>query len=277
MVLSLSRQDERTQPADSIVRVCLIGDSHSRDLFLHGNKLNVESVVFVYIPTTFPTEFRVSWLDIHNCTYAVVSYGQWPGSHMNKGPPYTQTRYELEMRRVVTLLQQHNHARTQVFVHSVNYNGLMAYQTSCPPSDFRTPPLIDMYNNVLRKLCKELDIEFIDMNHIMGPMWDSAVDWCHPSGTIYTAEVQWILQSVLQSSLQHQRPVTLFPGDVAHAALVRYTDSGSVYLLHHGVIRAFPNGHTFLSMGYMFEDVKVLHAAQRKHVIQGPDLPVITK
>eukprot|EP00598_Pedospumella_elongata_P001086 CAMPEP_0184981682 /NCGR_PEP_ID=MMETSP1098-20130426/11311_1 /TAXON_ID=89044 /ORGANISM="Spumella elongata, Strain CCAP 955/1" /LENGTH=132 /DNA_ID=CAMNT_0027505263 /DNA_START=111 /DNA_END=509 /DNA_ORIENTATION=- len=128
---------------------------------------------------------------------------------MTNGQPYTQTKYQEEMRRVMTLMQNYDRNQTQVFVRSENYTPLMARQTTCPPTDYRYPLMIDMYNNVLKQLSKELGVEYIDTNHIMGPMWDSAQDWYHPVGKVAIAEVEWILWHILQSSLRRKQGVVL--------------------------------------------------------------------
>ena len=51
--------------------------------------------------------------------------------------------------------------------------------TNCPPTDWRSPNLVDMYNQILKQLCNEYDVPFIDTNDITGVMWDRADDWVH--------------------------------------------------------------------------------------------------
>lgn len=275
-VLSLTH-NARNQQNHSNIRVCMVGDSHARDLTIAGNKLNIDRVEFFLLLTRYPHEFDVNWLRNGRCSYTVVTYGQWPASWLTFGNPYNQTKYTNDMRRVITLLQNFDHNQTQVFVRSVNYTPLMAHQTQCPPTDFRYPPLIDMYNDVLRRLCKELSVDYVDLSHIMGPVWDSAEDWYHPSLKVYTAEIKWILHRILTTSLHHQRPVVLFPNEISSvgATVIRYSDNATVYLLRDGVIRAFPSAQTLYTMGYNFEMVKILHPSARKDSTLGPELPYL--
>lgn len=213
-VLAINRGDQSINgvtTTDDLINICLMGDSHSHMLKMYGVKLNVSHIQFIYIPSSFPHEFNITTLATNKCSYAVVTYGQWPASSMTKGHPYTESKYREEMRRVMTLLQHYDHNMTQVFVRSVNYNPLMARQTTCPPTDYRNPIVIDMYNNVLAQLSIELNVEYIDLNPIMGPMWDSAQDWNHPVGKVAIAEIEWILSYIVQSSLRHKH------GPVLHA------------------------------------------------------------
>eukprot|EP01032_Pedospumella_encystans_P016146 gene16146-18432_t len=107
----------------------------------------------------------------------------------------------------------------------------------------------------------------------MGPMWDSAFDWCHPVGRVATAEVQWILAHILKSSLHHKLGVVLYVPEFSEHALIRFADGASVYLYRGGELHAFPNGHTFMAMGFDFGDVKVLNVEKRMELRIGVDLP----
>ena len=128
----------------------------------------------------------------------------------------------------------------------------------------------------MKTLTTEMNIDYIDMNHIMGPLWDSALDFCHPKGAVFTAEVEWILYSIFTHSVERQEKIELFP---AHArlpdhTLVRFTGSQSVYLIENdGVLRAFPNGHTFMAMGYDFGDVKTEFEFKMRVYTMGTELP----
>lgn len=276
-VMSISHADERNKLAvkagEGMIHICVIGDSHARELSIHGNKLGLKNVNFEHISSIYPSEFNVNWLHQHRCSYAVVTYGQWPASFMTDRKPYTQTKYHDEMRRVVTLLQNYDHNQTQVFVRSVNYNGLGARQTACPPIDYRSPPVIDMYNAVLHKLSKELNVEYIDLNHVMGPMWDSALDWCHPVGKVATAEVEWVMAHMLQSSLRRNLGVVFLNHDLPNKSLIRFSNDKTVFLFQDGQMRSFPNAHTFMVMGFDFGDVQVFDASRRGEFDFGAELP----
>ena len=279
-VIALSNNGKIEPVEKPFIHVCIVGDSHARDMVKYGSQLAIKDVEFSLLNTLFPQEFDVNFFHKRNCSFGIVTYGQWPGSFNTNGHPHSKTMYEAEMRKVMTRLQKYDQNWTQVFVRSVNYNALMARQTSCPPVDFRSPPLIDMYNDVLRQLAKELGVAFIDLNHIIGPMWDGAPDWIHPLARVYTAEVQWILHSALQTSLLNKRPVMLYPAELSDlgSRLVRYTDGSTVYLHRQtGEIRAFPDQHTLYTMGYEYEQVKGVLPSARQGTTLGPMLPSLIK
>eukprot|EP01032_Pedospumella_encystans_P023640 gene23640-26755_t len=236
-------------------------------------ELKLKLVEFVFVVSHFPHEFEIDWLKSHQCSYAVVAYGQWPASERVNGHPYSQSKYEEEIRRVITLLQEYDPKLTQVFLRSINYNGLGARHTACPPADFRSPPVIDMYNTVLHTLAKELNVEFIDLTHIIGPKWDGALDWSHPVGKVATAEIEWILYKAFRYSMQHKMGVALHAPYIPENPLIRFTDSQTVYLNRNDGLRAFPNGHTFMAMGYDFGNVETLHANRRVDFYFRGDLP----
>jgi hypothetical protein len=57
--------------------------------------------------------------------------------------------------------------------------------------------------------------------------------------------------------------------------LIRFTDSTQVYLVRDGQLRGFPNGRTFLAMGYDFEKVQVMYASERPNYDIGDMLPAL--
>eukprot|EP01032_Pedospumella_encystans_P022655 gene22655-25664_t len=262
-----SDQLQRTQ-----LNVCLIGNSHSHMLTLQEKQLELKNVRFLDVESQLPEEFEVNWLEKYQCNYAVIGYGQSLISSNTTNRPYTQTKYEQEMRRVMTLLQKYDQNKTQVFIRSVNYTPLTAQQITCPPTDYRTPPVIDMYNSVIRRLAHELSVEYIDVTPVMGPMWDSALDWSHPTNKVATAEIELILAQILQSRLQRHHVVLNAP-EFPEFSLIRFADTAQVYVYQGGFLRTFPNGRTFRNMGYEFEDVKVLGAERRKEFKIGKALP----
>ena len=276
-VLTLSRTEQENKESFTAehanIRMCLIGDSHARELFIHGKKLGVRNVKFVYVLTQYPHQFEIDWLKSYQCSYAVVTYGQWPASERVNGHPYSQSKFQEEMRRVVTLLQKYDPKLTQVFVRSINYNGLGARHTACPPGDFRSPPVIDMYNAVLRKLVKELNVPFIDLIHIIGPKWDGAQDWSHPVGKVATAEIEWILYKSFNYSVQRKMGVVLYASDSPENTLIKFSDSDTVFLYQNAALHGFPNVHTFKAMGYEFGDVQTVHPSRRADFVVGAMLP----
>ena len=153
---------------------------------------------------------------------------------------------------------------SKVFMRSVNYNGMSVAITHCPPYDHRSPPVIDMMNSVLHRLTMELKIPYIDTNDIMGPMWDSAQDYCHPKGKVFTAEVEYILHYIFSGRNNL----------IISNRLVRFTDSQVVYLINSaGIAQSFPNARTFMKMGFDFGNVEIVHAAERVKYTFNGDVP----
>ena len=85
----------------------------------------------------------------------------------------------------------------EVYMRSIHYNSMGYKHTACPPLDWRSPPVIDAYNIVIRKVCQEMGIPFLDTSHIGGPMWDSAPDWSHLSDAVSKAELLYLAAAAL--------------------------------------------------------------------------------
>ena len=67
----------------------------------------------------------------------------------------------------------------------------------CPSQDWRNPPTIDSYNQITKKICKELNVRLIDTSFIMSIMWDRAEDWCHYKDESTTMESLYVLDRIL--------------------------------------------------------------------------------
>jgi hypothetical protein len=67
---------------------------------------------------------------------------------------------------------------------------------TCPPADWRSPPVIDMYNQITKRLCEKFNIPLIDTNDIIGIMWDRALYWCHFDDISGDMEALYILDRV---------------------------------------------------------------------------------
>jgi len=64
-------------------------------------------------------------------------------------------------------------------LQSIHYNALGDIKTTCPPQDWRSPPLIDVYNRILLDLATSKNLSYIDTNFIVGPLWDIFKDFGH--------------------------------------------------------------------------------------------------
>ena len=67
----------------------------------------------------------------------------------------------------------------KVYLRSIHYNVVGYVKTICPPENWRSPPVIDTYNEIINNLPSSTNISFIDTNFIVGPLWDISADFCH--------------------------------------------------------------------------------------------------
>jgi len=73
---------------------------------------------------------------------------------------------------------------------TVNYNPLSHKIMMCPPEDGRSPFMIRAYNKVIAQVAHRSNIPFFDMqSSVIGPIWDTASDWCHYEGKGFRAEL----------------------------------------------------------------------------------------
>ena len=273
----LSHLPMANRTSNESITVCMVGASHAGHIRRYGNDLNISHVNFWWFGSRFPQLFDVSVLT--NCTYAVVGYGQWPLSAWMEQKPYNATRYEYEMRKVLATIVA-SKLQTQVFMRSMNLNGLGYKETACPAKDYRHPPLVMMYNSILARLCREYGLPYIDMQHLQAPLWDIALDWNHPKGRVFTAEAELIVHSVLTYSHKHKLVPKLDPNFGLRVfspwtiVPIRFNDSDVAYYLHGGVLRALPNFSSLYHLG-VANSVNILEAIHRKEYIFGPEMPDI--
>ena len=69
--------------------------------------------------------------------------------------------------------------------------------SSCPPQDWRYPPVIDGYNSIIQSLSDQYNFPFLDTNAIVGPMWDSGNDWCHLNRQVGLPEAFYLLGQMM--------------------------------------------------------------------------------
>jgi hypothetical protein len=166
-------------------------------------------IQFTYVLSLFPVVLNVSLLETHRCSVAVISHGLWtlarsPYVHM-------KTCFQREQEGLVSRLQQwRKPGGPRLYFRSENHNGLLARAVTCGETDLRSPPGFDMINRVKEEVCRNHQLEFIDMDHIMYPMWDGAFDFCHPSGHVFSAEIDLILHRVFTDVLRHKEPLMAF-------------------------------------------------------------------
>jgi len=266
-----------TRTGNETLSICMVGASHARAIVHHGNALNVPHVTFRHILSRYPVQFDV--LDLEDCTFAVIGYGQWPLSAWMNGQPYTGTKYEAEMRKVLQIVTS-TKLSTQVVARSMNLNGLGYLYTMCPSKDLRHPTIVMMYNEIMAKVSREYKVPFIDLFHLQGPMWDIALDWSHPYGRVLFAEAEFIIHSVLSHAHDHHRVLVLDPNPAGRAVYqrpaphVKFTNNlDTLYELKRGVLRPYPTLAAMNKVGVEWDDVLVIDANAHADYVFGAVLP----
>ena len=190
--------------------VCFVGASHSREMTAYFKNRIVRASqklsAFTHLVVKWPFNFRAQLLLDNNCTHAVVGFGQWPASWVTLGTPYGtrapyqpwgESRFEYEMRNVISELESVPHIAT--YIRSTHYNPLGHTILVCNPNpaDFRSPYVIDMYNGILRRILLGSRVEYLDTTtDIIGPVWDTARDYCHYGDKFAHAEVGAVMHAL---------------------------------------------------------------------------------
>ena len=179
-----------TKEGGKAIKFCFIGASHSRTLVEHLHALFASSKdMFMAIEAKWPRDLSsVSAVASEaKCSTVVIGIGQWAAGWPD-GAPLSFREYEESMRNALSSFQKVNSDRFEIFVRSVHENPLGYMISSCPPTDWRNPEVIRIYNQILGEICTELDVRFLDTASIITPMYDSAGDWCHYGNSAGAAE-----------------------------------------------------------------------------------------
>jgi len=189
--------------------ICLLGASHTRKMYeflLNESGLNGTKLEFVYADVRMPFQVTVNLIrqlvETRGCHKFVLAVGQWPAGkrfRINEGRATQFGEYYREMKNVLSAIHE-SLPEVQVYARSINYNPLGALIVGCPASDWRSPIVIDGYNAVIEQVVSELgskNITYLDTNFLVGPMWDSADDWCHLSEKVGTLHALYVVAVVI--------------------------------------------------------------------------------
>eukprot|EP00978_Attheya_sp_CCMP212_P016651 scaffold43838_cov68-Attheya_sp.AAC.1 len=169
-------------------KVCFEGASHSRILCNKALHLLSEIENVELLPTYYAqyTQFahqlsreKIQSIIDKNCTKVIVGTGQWDAGYPGGRPTLFPT-YENSLKNAMPMMvEMFRDANVDLYFRTTHYNPITESTGACPPSDWRSPPVIDIYNQITKRLCKEFKIPLIDTNDITGVTWDRAADWCH--------------------------------------------------------------------------------------------------
>jgi len=188
-------------------KFCIIGASHSRTLVQHLQALFPSSSdAFLHIDAKWPQNLSSvpTVASEASCSTVLIGVGQWPAGWPG-GAPLSFQEYEESMRNALSSFQKVGSDRFEIFVRNTHENPLGYMISSCPPTDWRNPEVIRIYNQILGEICTELDLHFLDTTSIITPMWDSAGDWCHYANSAGAAEALY-LASVLTGAYGLRHP-----------------------------------------------------------------------
>lgn len=79
-----------------------------------------------------------------------------------------------------------------------SYNPIGDIIGSCPPTDWRSPGVIDMYNIITKRVCDRYGMPWINTHDIMGVMWDRAGDWCHYDDVSSDMEARYLIRRIFE-------------------------------------------------------------------------------
>jgi len=155
-----------------------------------------------YFPSSLTTKFFEQNYHTHNCTKFVIGVGQWPASWAAPGKvPYSLKRWRDEMTNVVTNEEIFKiDGEIKLFLRSIHHNPIGDLIGACPPTDWRSPTVIDNYNFIIEELVLKLNssrVVYLDTTFITKPLWDSSRDWCHLTPKVSSVESLYIAYALL--------------------------------------------------------------------------------
>eukprot|EP00956_Cyclotella_meneghiniana_P043033 scaffold250083_cov156-Cyclotella_meneghiniana.AAC.1 len=121
---------------------------------------------------------ELQWMQ-QDCSKVVIGMGQWDASRYGGGPTSFSDYKRLMNESMMVFVKPLRDAHIDVYFRNMHYNPLGDRILQCPPTDWRNPNVIDMYTRIIKQLCQEYDVPFIDTGDITHVMWDRQVDWAH--------------------------------------------------------------------------------------------------
>jgi len=174
---------------------CALGASHSNvvmeslKLLDHGPTIEEYGYRGRHFQNTITYPRMLSASNVSMCDVVIIGIGQHPGGFPD-GRPMGFREYGDKMRDALRDFAA-GHPDLVIIVRSVHYNPPGDWPWACPPKDWRSPMVVEGYNRVLERVCAELGLFYVDTSPIVGPLWDSAKDWCHYRGKVGQAEAMF--------------------------------------------------------------------------------------
>ena len=179
-------------------RTCFVGASHSRTMVELLTQEYSTLVDVLHVDVRWPLDLPDASREVltNNCSTAVVGIGQWPAGWPDNHPMSFVT-YEASMRQSLReFARRTKDSGVRLFCRNTHENPLGNRISTCPPSDWRNPEVIRIYNELLSNVCRDLGIRYLVTTDITTPMWDSAEDWCHYKSDVGLVEATFILREI---------------------------------------------------------------------------------
>jgi len=186
-------------------RICFVGASHAGTLVRYAkavvavlNMLAGTNIQFDHLEYFYASDLTKEAIDqiiSNNCTKVVVGTGQWDAGWPG-GRPTSFIDYKLALNDAIQLIMKMFPSSIHAFYRSTHYNPIGDRIGACPATDWRSPPVIDMYNEIAEMACKAHSMPWIDTRDVMSVMWDRAGDWCHYDDVTSEVEAIHILRTI---------------------------------------------------------------------------------
>jgi len=185
--------------------VCIFGVSHSHFIRKYSDDLSLtQSISFggtitlikYHIMPEPGVDLSKDYVDAKqrfNCTKGLVGFGQWPGSY-DGGAPVLFWQYEQLMNRVVNTMRE---VGIEPIFRALHWIPIASRVGSCPPGDWRIHAM-EGYNEILKKVGKELNVPYLDSEFIVAPMWDESADFNHVNDERAWREVNFIMRNLIK-------------------------------------------------------------------------------
>ena len=174
--------------------ICLIGASHSRKMKQAMNMLfetKQRSCHAFHFDVKFPQSYMKSVSKIngkikkHKCTDVIVAIGQWALSWKNGNHFQSSQDFKRHMNNIVDSFIV-NHPDRRLTLRTLHYHPLSDIILTCKPTDWRSPMLVDTYNEIIMQIEESHpgfqasnNLNLIDTSEVVRPIWDTPDDWSH--------------------------------------------------------------------------------------------------
>ena len=138
-----------------------------------------------YYPDRFGWE---PYNDLSSCSHVLMNFGQWPSSFV-PGEMWPLSQYHLAVENAANVLLSLRQLGLKVYWVATNSHNILMNVTGV--FDWRSEPVIAMYNQLSYSAMHSRGIPIIDLFHLTSPLHDLAFDGSHFKGMVgYHADLR---------------------------------------------------------------------------------------